>query len=100
MLPGFSGHLVSEFFLERHLSEQSRETDRSVSRRRELVEWRKRCQALGPASSLRALFEIGAEGFVACFVHSGSDWPGSEARSLEAEWSLDRSESRARSTAE
>src|ERR1700676_2333096 len=64
MLPGFSGHLVSEFFLERHLSEQSQETDRSVSCRRELVEWWKRCRALGPASSLRALFEIGAEGFV------------------------------------
>src|ERR1700674_5798776 len=64
MLPGFSGHLVSEFFLERYLSEQPPATDRTVSCRRELVEWRRRCHVLGPASSLRALFEIGAEGFV------------------------------------
>jgi hypothetical protein len=64
MLPGFSGHLVSEFFLERYLSQQPPATDRTVSCRRELVEWRRRCDALGPASGLRAVFEIGAEGFV------------------------------------
>src|ERR1700730_14896865 len=64
MLPGFSGHLVSEYFLERYLSQQPPATERPVWCRRELVEWRRRCHALGPASSLRALFEIGAEGFV------------------------------------
>ena len=64
MLPGFSGHLVSECFLERYLSEQPPAADRTASCRRELVEWRRRCRALGPASSLRALCETGAGGFV------------------------------------
>src|SRR5476649_1091033 len=32
--------------------------------RRTLTSWRRRCQALGPASSVRAVFETGAEPFV------------------------------------
>ena len=58
MLPGFSGHLVSESFLERHLA---RPAAADASRtRRALADWRRRSSALGPASGLRTLFESGA----------------------------------------
>ena len=63
MLPGFSGRLVAEFFLERRLAESPFD-DRSDPLRRALNDWRRRCQTLGPTSSVRAIFETGAEPFV------------------------------------
>ncbi len=60
MLPGLSGHLVSEFFLEREpLAPASLETGVASARRR-LAEWRHGCDWLGPASSVRTLFEAAA----------------------------------------
>ena len=53
MLPGFSGHLISEFFLERCGADapaghaQGAPAERV---RRELAAWRTRCRGLGPAS--------------------------------------------------
>ena len=60
MLPGFSGHLISESFLERLLSEKPRQGDPSDLLRPRLAMCRGRAQSLGPASSLRALLEEGA----------------------------------------
>jgi hypothetical protein len=60
MITGVNGHLVSEFFLERQLGEEM-VSPASTTARRNLTEWRKRCHSLGPASSLRALLETGAE---------------------------------------
>ena len=63
MLPGFGGHLVSEFFLERigtvppSANPQALPAERV---RRELTAWRRRCGTLGPASSVRAMLEVGA----------------------------------------
>ena len=62
MLPGFSGHLLSESFLERHLENSL--TDRtSEPGRHRLSRCRERCLSLGPASSLRAILEVGAAPF-------------------------------------
>src|SRR5213596_2019785 len=63
MLPGFGGHLISEYFLERFIGDRPPSAARDA-RRRDLVRWRRAMQTLGPASSLRALFEQGAEPFV------------------------------------
>jgi len=71
MLPGFGGHLVSEFFIESRLAAgpddpgESGESDgfdanRAAIVRRQLVRWRRGCRSLGPASSVRALLETGA----------------------------------------
>src|SRR4249920_3675977 len=73
MLPGLSGHLVSEFFLERELSaggsvfptasdgrrELHRLEDSGAAHRR-LARWRRSCDWLGPATSVHALFEAAA----------------------------------------
>jgi hypothetical protein len=59
MLPGFSGRLISETVLERQVSAHRVSAD-SVHARRLLGEWRGQTRILGPASSLRALVEIGA----------------------------------------
>ena len=64
MLPGFSGHLISESFLERLLSEEPRLGESSDLLRHRLAICRGRSQSLGPASSLRALLEEGAAPFV------------------------------------
>ena len=63
MLVGFNGHLVSEFFLERRLA-LSPFDDRIGTLRRTLNDWRRQCNTLGPASSVRAVLETGAEPFV------------------------------------
>jgi hypothetical protein len=72
VLPGFSGHLVSEFFLERRLRHNPLDM-RTDALRRTLNDWRRRCRTLGPASSVRAVFETGAEPFVNAlgFARSG-----------------------------
>src|SRR3989304_4905399 len=64
MLPGFSGHLISESFLERCLSEEPRQGNGANLLRYRLTVCRGRSQSLGPASSLRALLEEGAAPFV------------------------------------
>ena len=62
MLPGFGGHLVSEFFLESRLAanEEAFELARADRVRRRLVHWRHGCRALGPASSVRTVFDAAA----------------------------------------
>ncbi|MBZ5557313.1 MAG: N-6 DNA methylase [Acidobacteriia bacterium] len=59
MLPGVDGHLLSSTLVERRVS-LSVDTLVAERVRRELVGWRERCRALGPASSLRALLQHGA----------------------------------------
>ena len=73
MLPGLSGHLVSEFFLERELSaagsilpaafgrprDPSRGGDSDAVRTR-LARWRRSCDWLGPATSVHAMLEAAA----------------------------------------
>ena len=59
MLPGFGGHLISESFLERFLAD--RPATGVDERRADLVRWQRQMRSLGPASSLRGLFEHGAE---------------------------------------
>ncbi len=59
MLTGFSGHLVSESFLEHYLAQQA-PRDLTGERRR-FAAWRRECRGLGPASSLRALADVGME---------------------------------------
>ena len=63
MLAGFSGRLVSEDFLERRLENATGDAQVAILRR-SLLMWRRRCRALGPASTLRAIFEVGAASFV------------------------------------
>lgn len=60
MLPGFTGHLLSGAFLERQLADDAREAERI---RRELMEWRRACTVLGPASTPRALLQSAAAPF-------------------------------------
>ena len=60
MLQGFAGHLLSETFLETLLTgTPPSQTDQLAYRN--LIEWRKRSWSLGPASSLRAMLNAGAE---------------------------------------
>src|SRR5213593_2037388 len=59
MLPGFGGHLVSEFYLESILAD----LDDSVAHgttRLELLKWRTACSWFGPATSVQALLEAAA----------------------------------------
>jgi hypothetical protein len=73
VLPGFSGHLVSEFFLERRLEEDHTIDAGTMPLRQALDLWRRRCQALGPSSSVRALLETGAGPLVTAL---GFTWSG------------------------
>src|SRR6185369_12685991 len=64
MLSGFSGHLVSETYLETVLArtEPSAGEHRAIAHaHRDLVSWRRGSSSLGPASSLRAMLNAGAE---------------------------------------
>ncbi len=64
MVPGLGGHLLSEVFLETHLSARGAlDGDRiagDAAAHRRLSSLRRQCASLGPASSLRALLEIAA----------------------------------------
>jgi hypothetical protein len=64
MLPGFGGHLISEFFLEQAAADSLRpDPDKRGADgvRRGLTEWRQRCRrTLGPSSSVRAMLDVGA----------------------------------------
>jgi hypothetical protein len=59
MVPGVDGLLLSGSIVDRRVSSA---TDAFIADRvrRDLIAWRQRCSALGPASSLRALLEQGA----------------------------------------
>jgi hypothetical protein len=57
MLPGFAGHLVSESFLEERLAVVLQPADPRAWRR--FGDARRRGEALGPASSLRAVLDAG-----------------------------------------
>lgn len=59
MLPGFSGHLVSEFFLEHEIMPAFAGPlgADAVSARAQLIRWRQSSSWLGPSSSVRALFD-------------------------------------------
>ena len=62
MLLGLSGHLVSEFFLERELATvtpQPLGEGADVARTR-VARWRRSCKWLGPASTVRTLLEAAA----------------------------------------
>jgi len=58
MLPGYGGHLVSASFLETQLAHSP--GVEAVPVRQALVDHRRRSQLLGPASSVRTLFEAAA----------------------------------------
>ena len=62
MLPGFSGHLVSEHFLENAIETiASPSDDEGVAlARTRLVRWRQECEWLGPATAVQTLFEAAA----------------------------------------
>jgi hypothetical protein len=62
VLPGFRGHLVSEYFVETHLPAWFPTTLAAEAARaqQELRRWSHACRTLGPASSVRALFDVGA----------------------------------------
>jgi hypothetical protein len=62
MLPGFGGHLVSEFYLESQIvgPDLVPETVPMRELKRDLVKWRLRCESLGPASSVRTMFDAAA----------------------------------------
>ena len=70
MIPGFSGHLISESYLERIMADGASRAKPSSGAgsqdlQRRLAEWRRTCRWLGPASSLRAMLETGAEPLIA-----------------------------------
>jgi hypothetical protein len=74
MLPGFNGHLVSEFFLESRLAGVGDalafgEAERA---RPVFIDWRRRCGRFGPASSVQAMLEAAA---VPLFEALGFDAP-------------------------
>ncbi|HEX4348048.1 MAG TPA: N-6 DNA methylase [Vicinamibacterales bacterium] len=56
MLPGFSGRLISESFLEERLSLVRGESALAAH----LRAWRSGCLQLGPAASMRSMLEVGA----------------------------------------
>jgi Eco57I restriction-modification methylase len=64
MLPGFTGHLLSETFLEARVARQ--EGPHTLDQvRRDFIEWRRRSDTLGPASSVSAMLHAGAAPLVA-----------------------------------
>ncbi|MDE3156454.1 MAG: N-6 DNA methylase [Acidobacteriota bacterium] len=69
MIPGIRGQLVSSYFAEHHLADRFGgrlgEATRPVARRRFAAWWAACERTLGPASSLRALFDVGARPLLA-----------------------------------
>jgi len=59
MLPGLTGHLLSESFLEEKLTSDGTASETNAAWRR-FGDARRRSQSLGPASSLRAMLGLGA----------------------------------------
>ena len=60
MLPGFGGHLVSEFYLERLVLERDDVRAKAHHVRSSFENWRRQSAQLGPTSSPRAMLELGA----------------------------------------
>src|SRR5580765_1711416 len=60
MLQGFAGHLLSQTFLEAVLA-TAPQSPVDQAAYRNLIAWRQRSWGLGPASSLRAMLNAGAE---------------------------------------
>jgi hypothetical protein len=69
MIAGFSGHLVSESFLENHLMDPSRAAAPIPTGH--LGTWQRGARGLGPASSLRALIDVGADPLVRMLGFTG-----------------------------
>lgn len=83
MLPGFAGHLLSETFLEALLTgtPHSKADPRAY---RNLIAWRKRSWGLGPASSLRAMLNAGAEPLAAALGFASPTMTATRERTLAA----------------
>ena len=62
MLPGYDGHLVSEYCLEQTIAADALDPALLAALRRRLMAWRTAQAALGPASSLRSMFDASAPG--------------------------------------
>src|SRR3954454_12591561 len=62
MLPGFAGHLVSEHFVESVVTDAAPDLmgSAATAARARLSRWRRGCEWLGPASSVKTLFEAAA----------------------------------------
>lgn len=74
MLPGVSGHLISEALLERHALDPRHVNDAdSRHARSRLIEWRRQSRWLGPASGLRSLLEAGAQPLIAALGFQAPD---------------------------
>ena len=69
MLAGFTGHLVSEFYLETALMAATPEPARTgaESARRLVARCRRSCESLGPASAVQMVLETAAAPLVAAF---------------------------------
>src|SRR5262245_12848479 len=76
MLPGMEGRLVTGFFLERCIETQ--QGNHPIARR-SFVEWRAQCAGLGPASSTRAILEVGAEPLIRHLGFNGLTRPATQA---------------------
>ena len=64
MLIGFEGHLLSDHVLEEASAEARSKGDVHRFVQTALRDWQRRQHGLGPASSLRAILEVGAEPLV------------------------------------
>jgi hypothetical protein len=69
MLPGMSGHLIAEAFLDQHL--RTTAPGAPVTGDRRLTAWMRNYRQLGPASSLRALVDVGAAPLVRALGFEG-----------------------------
>lgn len=80
MIAGISGQLVASTCLEARIGSRHDPREAPATERRKLEQWRTRCSTLGPASSLRALFDVGAVplmralGFGTSFVDASDDY--------------------------
>ena len=82
MLQGLSGHLLSEAFLEGAVTPTPSEAAQRALR--DLAAWRKHTWGLGPASSLRAMLNAGAEPLAATFGFDSVAEPALREKTLAA----------------
>ncbi len=71
MLAGFAGRLLSEAFLEAHLTTPIAGDATAV--RRELIRWRRTSTSLGPASSLRTMLSAGMSPIAVALGYAAPD---------------------------
>jgi Eco57I restriction-modification methylase len=69
MIAGFSGHLVSESFLDARLDDAASGGTPALNAR--LAAWRRNCGSLGPASSVRAVIDVAADPLVRLLGFAG-----------------------------